>query len=147
MKASASQRRAGALFIDAANRQNPVPHLYELEATNPCGEQWLGPYENCCLGSINLAEHYGENGTVDWVKLRQTTKTATLFLDHVVDKECLRRLCRNYEAAMDCRRIGLGIMGLADLMYHCGVRYGSEESGILRTGDGTCALFFHGNKH
>ena len=56
----------GALFIDAANRQNPVPHLYELEATNPCGEQWLGPYENCCLGSINLAQHKGENGTVDW---------------------------------------------------------------------------------
>ena len=47
----------GMLFLDAANRSNPVPHLYQLEATNPCGEQWLGPYENCCLGSVNLAEH------------------------------------------------------------------------------------------
>jgi len=119
----------GALFIDAANRQNPVPHLYELEATNPCGEQWLGPYENCCLGSINLAQHFGENGTVDWVKLRQTTKTATLFLDNVVDKNAyVPAVPELRQAAMNCRRIGLGIMGLADLMYHCGVRYGSEES-------------------
>lgn len=119
----------GALFLDAANRQNPVPHLYELEATNPCGEQWLGPYENCCLGSINLAQHYGENGTVDWVKLRETTKTATLFLDHVVDKNAyVPAVPELRKAAMSCRRIGLGIMGLADLMYHCSVRYGSEES-------------------
>ena len=119
----------GALFIDAANRQNPVPHLYELEATNPCGEQWLGPYENCCLGSINLGQHFGENGTVDWVKLRQTTKTATLFLDHVVDKNAyVPDVPELRQAAMSARRIGLGIMGLADLMYHCGVRYGSEES-------------------
>ena len=119
----------GALFIDAANRQNPVPHLYELEATNPCGEQWLGPYENCCLGSINLAQHFGENGTVDWVKLRQTTKTATHFLDNVVDKNAyVPAVPELRQAAMNCRRIGLGIMGLADLMYHCGVRYGSEES-------------------
>lgn len=119
----------GALFIDAANRQNPVPHLYELEATNPCGEQWLGPYENCCLGSINLAQHFGENGTVDWVKLRQITKTATIFLDHVVDKNAyVPAVPELRQAALSARRIGLGIMGLADLMYHCGVRYGSEES-------------------
>ena len=58
----------GALFLDAANRANPVPHLYELEATNPCGEQWLGPYENCCLGSINLAQHVTEDGQVDWAE-------------------------------------------------------------------------------
>ena len=60
----------GALFLDAANRSNPVPHLYELEATNPCGEQCLGPYENCCLGSINLAQHMTDDGRVDWEKLR-----------------------------------------------------------------------------
>ena len=56
----------GLLFLDAANRHNPVPHLYALEATNPCGEQWLGPYENCCLGSINLAQHTAEDRSVDW---------------------------------------------------------------------------------
>ena len=52
----------GVLFVDEANRSNPVPHLYELKATNPCGEQWLGPYENCCLGSINLGQHLDAEG-------------------------------------------------------------------------------------
>ena len=74
----------GVLFLDAANRSNPVVHLYALEATNPCGEQWLGPYENCCLGSINLAQHLGPDATVDWGKLRQSVITATRFLDDVV---------------------------------------------------------------
>jgi ribonucleoside-diphosphate reductase alpha chain len=75
----------GVLFLDAANRSNPVPHLYELEATNPCGEQWLRPNENCCLGSVNLAQHLGENGTVDWEKLRQNVELSTIFLDDVVE--------------------------------------------------------------
>lgn len=74
----------GVLFLETANRSNPVPHLYELEATNPCGEQWLGPYENCCLGSINLAEHFGPGHTLDWEKLRQTVVSSTRFLDDVV---------------------------------------------------------------
>jgi len=56
----------GVLFLDAANRSNPVPHLYQMEATNPCGEQWLGPYENCCLGSVNLAQHLSPARCVDW---------------------------------------------------------------------------------
>ncbi|HNJ12540.1 MAG TPA: ribonucleotide reductase N-terminal alpha domain-containing protein, partial [Anaerolineales bacterium] len=73
----------GVLFLDAANRGNPVPHLYPLEATNPCGEQWLGPYENCCLGSVNLNEHCGPDGSVDWETLRQSVVTATRFLDDV----------------------------------------------------------------
>lgn len=119
----------GVLFIDAANRDNPVPHLYHLEATNPCGEQWLGPYENCCLGSINLAEHYGKEGTVHWEKLKQTTILATQFLDNVVEKNAyVPAVPELRQSALNCRRIGLGIMGLADLMYHVGVRYGSEEA-------------------
>jgi len=116
----------GALFLDAANRSNPVPHLYELEATNPCGEQWLGPYENCCLGSINLAQHVTEDNQVDWMKLRDSTIVATRFLDNVVDaNKYVPAVPQLREAALRARRIGLGIMGLGDLMYRLGVRYGS----------------------
>ena len=118
----------GVLFLDAANRQNPVPHLYPLESTNPCGEQWLGPYENCCLGSINLAQHLGADGSVDWEGLRQSTVLSTIFLDDVVEANAyVPAVPQLKEAAHRARRIGLGIMGLGDLMYHVGVRYGSPE--------------------
>ena len=118
----------GVLFLDAANRSNPVPHLYPLEATNPCGEQWLGPYENCCLGSVNLNEHCGADGKVDWESLRQSVVTSTRFLDDVVEANAyVPAVPQLNEAAHRARRIGLGIMGLADLMYHVGVRYGSAE--------------------
>src|SRR5688572_20777844 len=118
----------GVLFLDAANRGNPVPHLYPLEATNPCGEQWLGPYENCCLGSVNLNEHCGPDGTVDWELLRQSVVLSTRFLDDVVEANAyVPAVPQLTEAAHNARRIGLGIMGLADLMYHVGVRYGSKE--------------------
>ncbi len=116
----------GVLFLDAANRANPVPHLYPLEATNPCGEQFLGPYENCCLGSINLAQHLGPDGSVDWEQLRESVELATRFLDNVVDANAyVPAVPQLEEAALNARRIGLGIMGLGDLMYHAGIRYGS----------------------
>ncbi|MGQ9832970.1 MAG: adenosylcobalamin-dependent ribonucleoside-diphosphate reductase [Candidatus Villigracilaceae bacterium] len=118
----------GVLFLDSANRANPLPHLYHLESTNPCGEQWLGPYENCCLGSINLNEHCAPNGKVDWEGLRQSVETATRFLDDVVEVNAyVPAVPQLREAAHRARRIGLGIMGLADLMYHVKVRYGSPE--------------------
>jgi ribonucleoside-diphosphate reductase alpha chain len=118
----------GVLFLDAANRGNPVPHLYPLEATNPCGEQWLGPYENCCLGSVNLNEHCGPDGTVDWELLRQSVVLSTRFLDDVVEANAyVPAVPQLAQAAHRARRIGLGIMGLADLMYQVGVRYGSNE--------------------
>ncbi|GIW70000.1 MAG: ribonucleotide-diphosphate reductase subunit alpha [Patescibacteria group bacterium] len=118
----------GVLFIDTANRQNPVPHLYELEATNPCGEQWLGPYENCCLGSINLAEHLTAEGKLDWEELRKTIISSTRFLDNVVEaNRYIPAVPEIKEAAMDVRRIGLGFMALADAMYSMGIRYGSDE--------------------
>ncbi|NOZ71398.1 MAG: adenosylcobalamin-dependent ribonucleoside-diphosphate reductase [Chloroflexi bacterium] len=119
----------GILFLDAANRTNPVPHLYELEATNPCGEQWLGPYENCCLGSINLAQHVTAAGEIDWLLLEKTVTEATHFLDNVVEANAyVPAVPQLKEAAKRVRRIGLGIMGLADVMYQLGVRYGSDES-------------------
>ena len=119
----------GVLFLDAANRSNPLPHLYDLEATNPCGEQWLGPYENCCLGSINLAQHFGTNRSIDWSKLRESVQLATRFLDDVVSANAyVPAVPQLKEAALQARRIGLGIMGLGDLLYHVGIRYGSEEA-------------------
>ena len=118
----------GILFLDKANRDNPLPHLYRLESTNPCGEQWLGPYENCCLGSVNLAQHLGLDGEVDWESLRQTVETATIFLDDVVEANAYVPAVPKLEVnAKRARRIGLGIMGLADLLYHVGVRYGSDQ--------------------
>jgi ribonucleoside-diphosphate reductase alpha chain len=118
----------GVLFLDAANRSNPLPHLYELEATNPCGEQWLGPYENCCLGSVNLAQHATPEGAVDWAKLQETVELATHFLDNVVDaNKYVPAVPEIEEAAYRARRIGLGIMGLGDLMFQAGIRYGSPE--------------------
>jgi len=122
----------GLLFLDQANRENPIPHLYELEATNPCGEQFLGPYENCCLGSINLSQHYLPDGTPDWESLQRSVQTATRFLDNVVDANAyVPSVPQLKESAFRARRIGLGIMGLADLMYHAGVRYGSDEGQIF----------------
>ncbi len=123
----------GVLFLDTANRSNPCPHLGEYEASNPCGEQFLLPYENCCLGSVNLAQHvsHGDNGrpAVDWEKLRETVELATRFLDDVINANAyVPAVPQLKEAAHRTRRIGLGVMGLGDLLYHLQVRYGSEEA-------------------
>lgn len=118
----------GVLFLDTANRENPVPQLYDLESTNPCGEQFLGPFENCCLGSINLAQHLTDDHRMDWDKLRESIRLATWFLDDVVGaNKYVPAVPQLEEAARRVRRIGLGIMGLADVMYSLDVRYGSDE--------------------
>ncbi len=119
----------GVIFLDTINRENPVPHQYRIEATNPCGEQPLGPYENCCLGSINLARHVTEDGRVDWEKLANTVRRAVRFLDDIVQGNAyVPAVPQLKEAAYRNRRIGLGIMGLADMMYHLDIRYGSREA-------------------
>jgi ribonucleotide reductase alpha subunit len=98
-----------------------------ISITN-CGEQFLGPYENCCLGSVNLAQHITPDGRVDWALLQESVETSTRFLDHVVTANAyVPAVPQLREAAERVRRIGLGIMGLADMMYAVGVRYGSLE--------------------
>lgn len=125
----------GLLFLDKANAANPLPHLYTLETTNPCGEQWLGPYENCCLGSINLVKHLSLQGKVMWDKLATTVRKAVRFLDDVVTANtyipCIPEL---KQAAWRARRIGLGFMGLADVLFAVGARYGDPD-GIAWAGE------------
>jgi len=119
----------GMLFLDTANAANPVPHLYTLESTNPCGEQFLGPYENCCLGSLNLARFFTPDGKFDWVGLERDVKLATEFLDDVIDaNKYVPAVPQLRESALRVRRIGLGFMGLADVAYRMGARYGSKRS-------------------
>lgn len=118
----------GCLYIDEANRHNPVPQQYTLEATNPCGEQWLGPYENCCLGHVNILESVID-GKIDWEHLKDSVVLGTRFLDDVVNQNSyVPAVPKLKEAAHKNRRIGLGFLGLADAMYEMGIRYGSEES-------------------
>jgi len=118
----------GCLFIDAANRSNPNPKHYVLEATNPCGEQWLPPYSNCCLGSISVSHFASWDGTFDWQRYADGIRKSAFFLDDVVDaNQYVEAVPELEEAAQNERRIGLGLMGLADAMLKMGVRYGSQE--------------------
>jgi ribonucleoside-diphosphate reductase alpha chain len=116
----------GVLFLDAIERANPTPELGRLEATNPCGEQPLLPYESCNLGSINLSRLV-KGGGLDWDGLDRLTKLAITFLDDVIDQSHYP-LPRITAITRANRKVGLGVMGLADMFIKLGVAYDSPEA-------------------
>lgn len=117
----------GLFFIDEANKHNPVPHLGDYEATNPCGEQPLLAYDVCNLGSLNLGVFVKENGEVNWSEMREYIWLSVRFLDNVIDANNYP-LAEIHDLAQRIRRIGNGVMGFADMLIKMGVPYGSEES-------------------
>ncbi len=115
----------GVFFIDEANKYNPVPHMGAYEATNPCGEQPLLPYDVCNLGSVNVG-YYVKDGAMDWDAYGRDVRTATHFLDNIIDVNKYP-LPEIDALSKRIRRIGLGVMGFADGLIKMGIAYDTPE--------------------